>query len=107
MARLAVPTSERQFVMYEALRKGVPVEELHRRTSIKPLVPRADARAGGAARRRSSPTAAASCRTELLRQAKQDGFADAYLAQLLGVSEVSIRAQRTGPASSRAGTRCR
>ncbi len=33
MARLAAPTSERQFVLYEALRKGATVEELHRRTS--------------------------------------------------------------------------
>ena len=32
---LAVPTSERQFVMYEALRKGATVEELYALTKIK------------------------------------------------------------------------
>ena len=94
MARLAVPTSERQFVLYEALRQGVPVEELHRRTSIhrwfltqmRELVEREEeilAHRG------------AELPVELLRLAKGEGFADAYLAQLLGVSEVSIRAQRT------------
>jgi carbamoyl-phosphate synthase large subunit len=36
MAMLAVATSERQFIMYEALRKGADVEELYRRTYIKP-----------------------------------------------------------------------
>jgi carbamoyl-phosphate synthase large subunit len=36
MALLAEPTSERQFIMYEALRKGADVEELHELTHIKP-----------------------------------------------------------------------
>lgn len=33
---LIVPTSQRQFIMYEALRKGVTVDELYELTSIKP-----------------------------------------------------------------------
>ncbi len=36
MTLLAWPTSERQFVMYEALRKGARVEDLAARTYIKP-----------------------------------------------------------------------
>ena len=32
---LHTPTSERQFIMYEALRKGATVEELHQLTKIK------------------------------------------------------------------------
>ena len=32
---LAVPTSERQFIMYEALRKGATVDELFELTKIK------------------------------------------------------------------------
>ena len=36
MDRLAHPSSERQFLMYEALRKGVGVEALSQRTFIKP-----------------------------------------------------------------------
>ena len=33
---LTYPTSERQFIMYEALRKGADIQELHRKTFIKP-----------------------------------------------------------------------
>ena len=35
MELLAFPTSERQFIMYEALRKGATVEELAQKTHIK------------------------------------------------------------------------
>ena len=35
MVLLATPTSERQFIMYEALRKGATVEELFEKTKIK------------------------------------------------------------------------
>jgi len=94
MARLAVPTSERQFVLYEALRKGATVEDLHRRTSIhrwfleqmRELVAREEEIL--AHRGTELPVA-------LLRLAKQEGFADAYLAQILGRDENDIREQRT------------
>ena len=93
MAMLAHPTSERQFIMYEALRKGAAVEELSARTYIKAwfiqqmkelveLEERVIACRGG------------ELPDELLRQAKLDGFADKYLAKLLGVSETSIRSRR-------------
>src|SRR5680860_489794 len=36
LALLAEPSSERQFVMYEALRKGASVDLLYRKTAIKP-----------------------------------------------------------------------
>ena len=36
MDLLSEPTSERQFIMYEALRKGAKVEDLYRKTYIKP-----------------------------------------------------------------------
>ena len=93
LARLAQPSSERQFLMYEALRKGADVEALYRRTFIKPwfiqqmkeLVELEEEilRYKG----RELPD-------ELLTRAKRDGFADKYLAQLLGVSESSIRRRR-------------
>ena len=35
MNMLTHPSSERQFIMYEALRKGADIEELHRKTYIK------------------------------------------------------------------------
>ena len=90
---LTVPTSERQFIMYEALRKGATVEQLYRKTYIKPwfiqqmkeLVELEEEilRFRG----RLLPD-------ELLTRAKKDGFADRYLAKLLGVEESQVRRQR-------------
>ncbi len=90
---LSAPTSERFFIMYEALRKGVSVEVLHQRTSIKPwfieqmrelveLEERILALNG-----RPIPD-------DLLAQAKRDGFSDRYLAKLLHLSEDSVRKRR-------------
>ncbi|MBN1556516.1 MAG: carbamoyl-phosphate synthase large subunit, partial [Lentisphaerae bacterium] len=94
MKRLAEPSSERQFLMYEALRKGATIEALHRKTHIKAwfieqmkeLVELEEKIL--AVRGKPLPEA-------LLRQAKQDGFADRYLAQLLNVPEKEIRERRT------------
>ncbi len=93
MIMLAEPSSERQFLMYEALRKGAPVSYLHKLTHIKTwfieqmqeLVRLEDA--------------ILECSGEipdsLLIKAKEDGFADGYLAMLLGVAETEIRQRRT------------
>jgi carbamoyl-phosphate synthase large subunit len=93
MVLLATPTSERQFVMYEALRKGATVDELFEKTRIKrwfieqmkelvKLEERILACKG-----RELPE-------ELFIQAKKDGFADRYLAQLLNLPEEDIRRRR-------------
>ncbi|MGB8020050.1 MAG: carbamoyl-phosphate synthase large subunit [Candidatus Nanopelagicales bacterium] len=93
MSRLAEPSSERQFLMYEALRKGASIDELTRRTFIKrhfveqmaelvALEEEVLAHRGGR------------LPDELLARAKGDGFADAYLARILGVPERELRAQR-------------
>jgi carbamoyl-phosphate synthase large subunit len=93
LVALAEPTSERQFLMYEALRKGVPVDLLQRRTSIKAWFIQAMKELVEleeeilATRGRPLPD-------ELLKRAKLDGFADRYLAQILGVPETTIREQR-------------
>ncbi|MDF1542816.1 MAG: carbamoyl-phosphate synthase large subunit [Anaerosomatales bacterium] len=96
LGMLAEPSSERQFIMYEALRKGATVEALHERTAIKPwfieqmreLVELEEEVRGYAGLPLSELP------TPLLRQAKQDGFADAYLAKLLGMSEQALRERR-------------
>ena len=36
MDLLNEPSSERQFIMYEALRKGADIQELYEKTYIKP-----------------------------------------------------------------------
>jgi len=91
---LNTPTSERQFQMYEALRKGADVNDLYERTYIKPwfiqqmkeLVNLEEQilRFKG----KGLPD-------DVLAQAKKDGFADRYLAVLLGIPEKDIRSQRT------------
>ncbi len=91
---LVYPTSQRQFVMYEALRKGATVEELYQLTAIKPyflnqmkeLVEEEEALL---AHRGQIPEEA------VLRQAKMDGFSDKYLSQILQVSEDAIRSARS------------
>ncbi len=95
MEMLKWPTSERQFIMYEALRKGAEVEKLSEITSIKPwfiqqmkeLVETEEEilKYRGEAERLPN---------DLLEQAKKDGFADKYLAKLLDVSETEIRSRR-------------
>jgi len=93
MAMLVFPTSERQFVMYEALRKGAAVEALYQRTYIKPwfieqmkeILQREEEilrHKGG-----TLPDA-------LLAAAKKDGFSDRYLGKLLGAPERQIRERR-------------
>ena len=94
LSMLAQPTSERQFIMYEALRKGATIEKLHELTYIKAwfieqtkeLVDLEEEVL--AFKGRDLPG-------ELLTRAKKDGFADKYLARILGVPEADIRRQRT------------
>ncbi len=91
---LCVPTSERQFIMYEALRKGATVEELYELTKIKryfieQMKELVEEEESLKQYRGSVPPAAA------LRQAKLDGFSDKYLSQILGVPEEAIRDART------------
>ena len=94
LQELVYPTSERQFVMYEALRKGASIEQLYELTKIKhyfieqmkELVDEEEA-------------IIASCQgtvppADMLTQAKKDGFSDKYLSQICGVSEESIRDAR-------------
>ncbi len=90
---LAVPTSERQFIMYEALRKGATVDELFKLTKIKhyfieqmkELVEEEEA----LLKEKGHVPA-----DEALRQAKLDGFSDKYLGQILEVPEDDVREAR-------------
>jgi carbamoyl-phosphate synthase large subunit len=105
MAHLAEPTSERQWVLYEAIRKGADLDDLQRRTHIKrwfleqmaelvALEEEVLAYAGSGGVAGAGSRAGEPLPDELLGWAKRDGFADAYLAKLLGVSETSIRERR-------------
>jgi len=87
------PSSERQFIMYEALRKGASVEALYRRTYIKPWFIE-QMRELVELEEEVLKHPGRDLPDDLLRRAKKDGFADGYLAQLLQVPEKQIRDQR-------------
>ena len=90
---LITPTSERHFVMYEALRKGATVDEIHELTKVKhwfieqmkELVEEEEALL---ASKGSLPA------DELLITAKKDGFSDKYLSQILEIPEEDVRNHR-------------
>ncbi len=94
MDMLREPSSERQFIMYEALRKGADISDLYKRTYIKPwfieqmkeLVDLEEQLLKHKGKLLPD---------ELLVQAKKDGFSDKYLSQILGAPEAEIRARRT------------
>jgi len=91
---LNTPTSERQFMMYEALRKGADVQTLYKITHIKPwfieqmkeLVELEE---------KIIEFKGQALPDDLLIQAKKDGFADKYISKLLGILEKDIRTKRT------------
>ncbi|MBQ7563861.1 MAG: carbamoyl-phosphate synthase large subunit [Lachnospiraceae bacterium] len=90
---LHIPTSERQFIMYEALRKGATVEELYELTMIKPyfieqMKELVEEEEDLKRYKGGLPP------VEVLKQAKQNGFSDRYLAGLLSVSEDEVRNMR-------------
>src|SRR4030042_222543 len=93
MEMLSEPSSERQFIMYEALRKGASVETLFARTYIKKwfieqmkeLVELEE---------KILTYKGKALPDNLLIQAKKDGFADRYLAQILDRKEEEIRNKR-------------
>ena len=99
------PSSERQFIIYEALRKGATVQEISDLTRIKPwflqqmkeLVELEEEILSFRARTGEGVAEADLLSTipeDLLRRAKEDGFSDKYLSKLLSISEREIRTRR-------------
>ena len=90
---LNTPSSERHFIMYEALRKGATIEEIHNITKVKSyfieqmkeLVEEEEALAQS---KGSIPA------DDALIQAKKNGFSDKYLSQVLEIPEEDIRNKR-------------
>ncbi len=87
------PTSERQFIMYEALKKGATVDELHKLTNIKKWFIQQMKELADSELKIMEYTVK-SLPDEMLIQAKKDGFADKYLAKLLSCTEGEVRAKR-------------
>ena len=93
LAKLATPSSERHFQMYEALRKGATVDEIYNLTKVKKwfieqmkeLVDEENDLAAGKGKLPSD---------DALIKAKKDGFSDKYLSKILEISEDDIRNRR-------------
>ena len=90
---LVSPSSERHFIMYEALRKGATIEEIHELTKVKAwfinqmkeLVEEEEALLANKGKLPAD---------DVLIAAKKDGFSDKYLSQLLEIDEAEIRNKR-------------
>ena len=90
---LMTASSERHFIMYEALRAGATVDEIHNITKVKKyfieqMKELVDEEEELLKSKGSLPS------DEALTQAKKDGFSDKYLSQILEVSEEEIRDRR-------------
>jgi carbamoyl-phosphate synthase large subunit len=93
MKLLSTPTSERQFIMYEALRKGASPKKMYEKTHIKlwfieqmkELVELEE---------QILKHKGKMIPDKLLLKAKRDGFADKYLGKLLNLPEKEIRQRR-------------
>ena len=90
---LNTPSSERHFIMYEALRKGVSVEAIYERTKVKKyfieqmkeLVEEEET---------LKANAGVVPAIDVLATAKKNGFSDKYLSQILNIPEQDIRDAR-------------
>ena len=94
LKKLVTPSSERHFIMYEALRKGATVDEIYELTRVKhyfisQMKELVEEEEELLKFKGSLPS------DELLTKAKKDGFSDKYLSQLLDVSEDDVRSRRT------------
>ncbi|MDE6798299.1 MAG: carbamoyl-phosphate synthase large subunit [Ruminococcus sp.] len=93
LSLLRYPTSERQFIIYEALRKGATIDEIYELTKIKhyfleemsELVQEEE---------KLLESKGSVPEKDVLKQAKLDGFSDRYLSMLLEVSEEEVRNKR-------------
>ena len=93
LEKLRYPSSERQFIIYEALRKGATVDEIYELTKIKhwfieQTLQLVNEEEELMKNKGQVPDEKA------LRQAKLDGFSDRYLSQILSVPEEDIRNAR-------------
>ena len=90
---LITPSSERHFIMYEALRKGATVEEIHAITKVKHFFIKQMKELV------EEEEALLTCKgglpsDEMLIHAKKNGFSDKYLSKLLEIPEDDIRNRR-------------
>ncbi len=91
--RLRTPTADRPWLLADAVRLGVPLEELHALTKIDPWFLEQVARLVEH-ERRLAEAGAAGLTPERLRAAKRDGFSDHRIGELVGLTEEEVRRRR-------------
>ena len=97
LRQLNTPSSKRQFIMYEALRKGATIDEIHERTKIKDYFIEQKLELVEEENKiltYANENPGKMLPDEMLEQAKKDGFADRYLSQLMDIPEKDIREAR-------------
>ena len=90
---LITPSSERHFIMYEALRKGATIAEINEITAVKEYFIK-EMRDLVEEEEKILEFKGSLPSDELLIHAKADGFSDKYLSQILEISEDDIRNRR-------------
>lgn len=99
LGMLMTPTSQRQFIMYEALKKGATVSELFDLTKIKPyfieqMKELVEEEEQLLALKQEEGKDNKKISKEILESAKKNGFSDKYLAGILELKEEEIRQLR-------------
>ena len=94
LMKLNTPNSERHFMMYEALRKGATVEEIHDITKVKKYFIEQMKELVEEEEYLVKKYLGKVPSKEDLKKAKEEGFSDKYLSQLLQVSQTNIRHAR-------------
>ncbi len=91
---LKVASSERWFILYEAIRKGVSLDRLQELTYVKKEFLKEMAELVET-EEKMLQTPGRLPSDELLVQAKKEGFSDKYIAKILGIREKDVRRKRT------------
>lgn len=91
---MRTPSSERHFLMYEALRKGATTAEINAVTYEKAYFIN-QMRELVELEEQMLKTPGRMPHDDLLTQAKKDGFSDKYIAKILGLREKDVRKRRT------------
>ncbi|MDR0305682.1 MAG: carbamoyl-phosphate synthase large subunit [Chitinispirillales bacterium] len=86
--------SERHFIVYEALRKGAAIEKIHEITKIKHWFLKEMKDLVDFEEQIITHKDKDDLPNDILEKAKKWGFADSYLAMLLGITETVIRKKR-------------
>lgn len=91
MDEIGKPTDRRLFAVTQALQAGSSVDDIHNKSKIDKWFLH---RLRGIVEKEAELRAAKSVNTQMMREVKQLGFSDAYIADCRDTTEAKVRAQR-------------